>query len=205
MTYDLKFEQTIKERKDEGIILTEKEIQTLRLRYETTRFICNMNPTHMVTLTYRRNPSEELIRKTTKGFCMRANEEIFGSNGSKAVNMIIVVERRTSDREHLHIAIKDPTDAMSAGMIAKNKKTYGEDFLPSVLNKAWKDAGKQYENITGTPDSIGTRDQWFRPIDDVKDCADYMTKEISLGNTELIDLENTVTNGKRVKGSSGCR
>lgn len=205
MIYELGFEQALNETKEQGIIYTGEEIQTLRLRYETTKFIYDLNPTHMITLTYRRDPSDELIRKTTKGFCMRVNEEIFGSSSRKAVNMLIVVERRTSEREHLHIAIKDPTDSMSNGMITKLKMAHGENFLPSVINQAWKDAGKQYGNITGTPDSIGTRDQWFKPIDRVVGLADYITKELLLGNTRLIDWENTVNDGKRIRGSSDFR
>lgn len=90
-------------------------------------------------------------------------------------------------------------------MITKLKMAHGENFLPSVINQAWKDAGKQYRNITGTPDSIGTRDQWFKPIDRVVGLADYITKELLLGNTRLIDWENTVNDGKRIRGSSDFR
>lgn len=201
MTCETIFQSKLLKSKTEGIKLKQDEILNLRERCTIAQYICDMEPNYMVTLTYRKDPSKETIRGTTKGFCMRINEELFGSKGNKAVDIIIVIERITADREHLHIALKDPTDNMSPGMIAKLQKIYGDDFLASVINKAWLDAGKKYGNITGAPDSIGPREKWFRPVDDITACSEYMLKELELGNNELVDWNNTVTNGRRIKST----
>ena len=134
-----------------------------RLRDAYIQMIMQHKLDYSVVLTFAQNDTSEAHAIGTLTECLKnTNRKIYNRSNDK-LTVFPFLERNSNDGIHFHLLINDPC--------RKND-------LETVLRKKWGD-------LTGTG-YAAFRSDWFKPIDDLKGAAGYVTKQTYADNDPLV-------------------
>jgi len=134
-----------------------------RLRDGYIQMIMQHKLDYSIVLTFAQNDTSEAHAIGTLAECLKsANRKIYNRANNK-LTVFPFLERNGNDGIHFHLLMKDPCK---------------KNDLETVLRKKWG-------SLTGTGYAT-FRDDWFKPIDDLRGAAGYVTKQTYADNDPLV-------------------
>ena len=102
---------------------------------------------YFVTLTFRKDISDDGAKHIFNGLCKRINQEIFGKRSRRRLPMFPVIEHTKDGRPHFHF------------LLGSHEK-YGDKRLKKLIMNKWNMS--DFTKI----DHLRYDHEWFKPIDE---------------------------------------
>lgn len=157
---------------------TLKEKQLIQIEKETENFLRRRDYDYLVTLTFKREVSEEKASQVFTKFIKITNIACFGRRSRKSIVVAPVIEKNMGGECHIHFFLQDPR---------KRSRTRRDLDLKQAIRDSWNKASSSTADVYKS--SAGT-DEWFKEIYCQQGAAYYLTKQIHWGSLDSIDYAN---------------
>lgn len=172
-------------------ISKEQKIKTLQT--ETAKFISEIDTEYFVTLHFRSLTTKENARKILKTFLKKLEVELFGTRSKKSIISVCFIEKNTYDENfHIHILFGKP----GLRNLVNDEDEIHE--FKRIIKSIWLDSDPKtaIKELKLKSDSS----LWFKKISDKVNICNYLCKQITTGNEDVVEWDLLNKNGRRRAG-----
>lgn len=167
-----------------AIIYTDVEKIQLKLKEQSRQILCDRKYDFFITLTFKRDTTEEGASADITRFIKLMNTACFGRRSKKSIVVAPVIERHWSDSAHVHVLMQDPRKRTSTRSTIDLKKT---------IRESWNRVSSRTGDVVT---SSGGTEEWFKRIHDQNGLSHYLTKQIR-PDSKIVHDYNNYTSDRR--------
>lgn len=163
---------------------------TKLLQKETAKFLAEIDVKYFVTLHFRSTTNKNKAREVVKTFLKKLEVSLFGARSKKSIISVSFIEKNSYDESfHVHILFGKPEFKKSANQedeIYEFKKLVKTTWLESDPTTAIKELKLKSDSSL-----------WFKEIDDRVNICNYLCKQITTGNEDVVEWDLINKDGRR--------